>query len=201
MRDHGTADLSIQHAVKDQVIRVNCCSDDFIHAVMAGVRVTDRLMRVYGIGDGRFLDWLAGSQGLCSGEDGVLNGGIACTAAKRILQGKTNIILFCIRVALEQSMGCHNLPRDTESALHRAMFHKGFLQGVQFHLVVHALGESFDSDDHLSIGALGRIDARDNRLTVNEDCTRAALRFFTTDLCTRQTKALAKERGEGFARN
>jgi hypothetical protein len=79
-------------------------------------------------------------------------------------------------------MGSHNLPGDTESALHRAMLDEGLLQGVQFHLIMHTLSEALDGDDNLSIGALGRIDARYNGLAVHEDGTSAALRFFTTDL-------------------
>jgi hypothetical protein len=66
---------------------------------------------------------------------------------------------------------------------------------------MHALGESLDGDDHLSIGALGRIDTRYNGLAVYKDSACPALCFFTTDLCTRQTKTLAEERGESLARD
>jgi hypothetical protein len=55
-------------------------------------------------------------------------------------------------------MSRHDLPGDTESALDRAMFYKGFLQRMQFHLIMHALGKAFDRDNDLPIRALGGID-------------------------------------------
>jgi hypothetical protein len=65
---------------------------------------------------------------------------------------------------------------------------------------VHTVGKSFDRDDGLPIRALGGIDARDHRLTIHKDGTRAALGFFTADLCPCEAQSLAQEGGEGFVR-
>jgi hypothetical protein len=85
----------------------------------------------------------------------------------------------------------HDLSRDAESALHRAMFHKSFLKRMKFHLFVDALGKTFNGNNRLAIRAFGRIDARDYWLTIYKDGASAALRFFTADLCTCQAKSLA----------
>src|SRR5918993_1316367 len=70
---------------------------------------------------------------------------------------------------------------------------------MKFHLVVHALGESFNGEDSFPIRALGRIDARDHRLAVHKDSTSAALCLFTSDLRAGQAQSLAEECGECFA--
>jgi hypothetical protein len=48
---------------------------------------------------------------------------------------------------------------------------------------MYTLRKSFNRNDGFSIRALGRINARDHRLTVHKDSTRAALGFATADLC------------------
>ncbi len=78
------------------------------------------------------------------------------------------------------------------------MFHEGFLQRMQLHLFMDALGKPFDGDDRLSIGALGGIDAGDHRLAIHQDGTGAAFGFFTADLCACKAKPLAEESGKGF---
>jgi hypothetical protein len=89
------------------------------------------------------------------GKDGILNRRIASATAKRIFQRKTNIIAIRIRVAFEQGIRGHDLAGDAESALDGAVLHEGFLQRVQLHLVVNALGQPFDGDDGLAMRALG----------------------------------------------
>jgi hypothetical protein len=84
VRDHRTPDLGIQHAFEDKVIRVNCCTDDLVHAVVAGVRVTDRFMGVDRIGYIRFLNRLPRSQRLRGGEYRVLNRRIPSATAEGI---------------------------------------------------------------------------------------------------------------------
>jgi hypothetical protein len=64
---------------------------------------------------------------------------------------------------------------------------------------VNALCQTLDGHDGLSIGALRRVDARDNRLAIYQDSARAALGFVTPDLGPRQAQPLAKKRGERFA--
>src|SRR5215211_4362968 len=162
---------------------------------------------------GGLLNGLACTQRLRRGEDCIFNGRISRTATERILERKTNISAIWIRIVFEQCVGRHDLSRDAESTLHRAMFDKGFLQWMQpraershrrhrsIHLLVYALSEPLDGDDSLSICALRGIDARDNRLTINNHSTRAAFCFLTTNLCAGKLKPLAKESGEGLACN
>jgi hypothetical protein len=75
------------------------------------------------------------------------------------------------------------------------------LQRVQFHFFVHTLSQSLDRDNGPTVGALGRIDTGHNRLAVYENGARAALGFFTSDLCACEVKSLAEEGGEGFTRD
>src|SRR6266498_3235069 len=67
------------------------------------------------------------------------------------------------------------------------------------HLRMDTLGKAFNSDDGFTVRTLSGIDARDHRFAVHKDGTRAALGFFTTDLCTCQTQPLAEESREGLA--
>ena len=82
----------------------------------------------------RLLNRFTGAQRLRRRQDGILNGGIACTTTQGVLERKANIGALGIRVALEQRVSRQDLPRDAETALDCAMFHEGFLQGMQFHL-------------------------------------------------------------------
>jgi hypothetical protein len=97
-------------------------------------------------------------------------------------------------------VGGHNLPRDAESALHCAKLHKSFLSGMKFHLFMDALRKALNRDNGFAIRALGRIDARNHRLTIHKDSTRATLSLFTTDFGARQAKSLAQKGRERFAR-
>src|SRR5690242_2559355 len=80
---------------------------------------------------GGFLNRFTGTQRLRRGKNRVLNGWISRATTKRILQCKANFRTIRIWIALEQRVGCHDLPGDAKSALHSAMFHKGFLQWMQ----------------------------------------------------------------------
>src|SRR3972149_5226618 len=88
-------------------------------------------MSVNRIRDVRLLDRFTCSQRFRGGENGILNRGIARTTAESIFECKANLIARRIRIPLEQRTGGHDLPGDAESALHRAMFHEGFLQWVE----------------------------------------------------------------------
>jgi hypothetical protein len=55
-----------------------------------------------------------------------------------------------------------------------------------------ALGKSFNCDNCFSIGALGRINTRDDRLAIHKDSTCSALSFLTADLSSREAKSLAQ---------
>src|SRR3972149_5811327 len=85
-------------------------------------------MSVDRIRDVRLLDRFTRPQRLRCCENGILNRGIARTTAESIFECKANLIARRIRIPLEQRIGGHDLPGDAESALHRAMFHEGFLQ-------------------------------------------------------------------------
>src|SRR5215213_10529340 len=104
----------------------------------------NRLMDMDRIWDRRLLDRFTRAQSLRRSQDGIFNGWISCTATERILQRKTDFISGGRWIALDQCMGRHDLPGDAESALHRAVFHEGFLQRVQFHLFMDALGKPLD---------------------------------------------------------
>src|SRR6266542_6906488 len=138
---------------------------------------------VNGIRDVRLLDKFACSQGLRGSENRILNRGIARATTKRIFERKANLIAGWVRISFEQRVGSHNLPWDAESALHRAVFDKGFLQWVEFHFFMHAFSKSLDGNDGLTIRALGRIHAGENRLTIYKNSACATLGFFTSNFC------------------
>jgi hypothetical protein len=71
---------------------------------------------------------------------------------------------------------------------------------MQFHLIMDALGQSFDGDDVLSSGALGRIDTGDNRIAIDQYGTRAAFSLLASDLGSRQTKSQPEKGSKCFAR-
>ena len=142
MRDHGAFGFGIQHAIEYQIIGVDRLACHLLNRFGAQMAVTDCFVIVDRIRDmRRLLDRFACPQGLRRGENGILNGWIARATAKRILQRKTNILAVWIRIALEQGIRGHDLAGDAKSALDCAMFHEGFLQRVQFHLFVNALGQ------------------------------------------------------------
>jgi hypothetical protein len=64
---------------------------------------------------------------------------------------------------------------------------------------MYALGKALNRDDCFTIRAFGGIDARDHRLTIHKDSTRAALGFFATNLCARQAQSLAEKSRKRFA--
>ena len=163
MRNHRAFGFGIQHAIEDKVIGINCFASDFLNSI--GTQCAyDQLFCDHELNQGyaAVLDRFTCPQGFSRGENGILNRGIARATAKRILQRKTNIITVRIRVALEQRIRRHDLPRDAESALDCAMFNEGFLQRMQVSSLqcTRLRRKSFDGDDGLAIRALGGIDAR-----------------------------------------
>jgi hypothetical protein len=61
-------------------------------------------------------------------------------------------------------------------------------------------GDSFDRHNRFPIRALRGIVAGQNRLTIYENCTRAALGFIAANLCARETESIAKQVREHLAR-
>jgi hypothetical protein len=72
---------------------------------------------------------------------------------------------------------------------------------MQFHLFMHALRKPFNRHNRLPIRPFGGIDARDHRLAIHKDGTRAALGFFTANLCPCEAQSLTEESREGLARD
>jgi hypothetical protein len=148
----------------------------------------------------RLFDRFASPQSLSGSKNRPFDGWIARAAAERVFQRKADGFAVGVRVALEQGIRRHDLAGDAESALDCALFHKGFLQRVQFHFLMDVLCKPFNGDDGFAIGALSWIHAGHGRLTVHKDSTRAALGFFATDLCTGKMKPYAEKGCQSLAR-
>ena len=63
--------------------------------------------------------------------DGILDRRIAGAAAQCVFQGGADIFAGGVRFFLQQGIGGHDLARDAEATLDRAMNDEGFLEGVQ----------------------------------------------------------------------
>src|ERR1044072_5344593 len=110
--------------------------------------MTHGFMIVDRVGDmSRLLNRFPYPQRLGCRQNGILDRGIARAATQCVFERKANIGALWIRVALEQGISRQDLSRDAEAALNSPMFHEGFLQGMQFHLFMDALSESFDRDN------------------------------------------------------
>src|SRR5687768_12609639 len=131
MRNHRAPDFGIQHSIEFKVICVNCLAIDLLNSIRTHLSMTNYMMCVNRIRNARLLDWLASSQRFCCSEYGILYHLVARTTTERIFQGKTNLLTRRVRLPFQQGIRGHNLPGNTESTLHRAMFHKGLLEWVE----------------------------------------------------------------------
>src|SRR5574341_1502861 len=151
----------------------------------------------------RLFDGFACSQRFCRGKNRILNRGIACATTERIFQCKADLITCRIWIPFKQCISGHDLPGDAESALYRAVFDEGFLKRVEspspYGRGVRGEGcKSFNCHNRLPIRSLGRIHTREDRLTIHEDSTRAALRLLASNLRACQAQSLAEESREGL---
>src|SRR5687767_12715187 len=131
MRNHRAPDFGIQHSIEFKVICVNCLAIDLLNSIRTHLSMTNYMMCVNRIRNARRLDWLASSQRFCCSEYGILDHLVSRAATERIFQCKANLITSWIRIPFQQGIRGHDLPGDTESTLHRAMFHKGLLEWVK----------------------------------------------------------------------
>ncbi len=75
---------------------------------------------------------------------------------------------------------------------------ESFLQGVEPDAVLPAFGQTFDGGDALAMGALGRIDAGQHRVTVHHDRAGTAFGLVAADLGAGQAQAIAQQVRQGF---
>ncbi len=93
---------------------------------------------------------------------------------------------------LKKLLGVHDQPRRAEPALHRAVLDERLLQRVQ----LVAVGQPFDG---LDLGVLcfkGRVNARVDRLPVDDHGAGPALGFLAADLGARQPEVEPQHLGE-----
>jgi hypothetical protein len=71
---------------------------------------------------------------------------------------------------------------------------------MQLHLIMDALSQSFDGNDVLSSGALGRVDTGDNRIAIDQHSARAALSLLASDLGPGELQAQPEKGSQRFTR-
>src|SRR5262249_31047240 len=121
---------------------------------------------------------------------------ITGAAAQVSGDGCTDLLFARLLGALEQGAACHQHPRRAVAALQSVLFGEAFLHRVQ----LAGLFEPFDGSDLAAIGLHCEHGTGLDRLTVQNDGARTAVRGVTADVGSRQPKHLADQMYEQQAR-
>jgi hypothetical protein len=103
--------------------------------------------------------------------------------------GLANLILARAGVFIEEGYRGQHQSRGAEAALDCAFFHERFLNRMK---AASTSAESLNCEDLLALSFNGKIEARVDGFTVQEDGASAALAFLAGALGSGQTEILAK---------
>ncbi len=188
MRHPGPQRLADQHAGVAEVVGVERLAGDLGHGVGPGQDVPDdlgRLQLVEPWGRDRRAALHLGSGRLYGADDRRIPG----AAAKRILQGLADLLFRGVGISLEQGQRGHDLARDAETALDRAVDNECFLQRMEAVSGRHPL----DGANVTARGFRRRERAGEHRFAVEQDSADAAFGLVAADLGSRQAEALPQQ--------